>query len=63
MKIDAMATAVDWLDAYRAGDIESILNLFADNAGVECRCGTIKINNGRHALQAYCSNDRKSPSC
>jgi ketosteroid isomerase-like protein len=27
-----MAVAVDWLDAYRAGDLETILNMYADNA-------------------------------
>jgi ketosteroid isomerase-like protein len=53
MKFDAMATAVDWLDAYRAGDIEAILKLFAEDASIECHCGGVKTMSGRKALQAY----------
>ena len=29
---------VDWLDAYRAGDIESILAMCTDNAVTTCGC-------------------------
>jgi SnoaL-like domain len=53
MNFDAMATAVDWLDAYRAGDIDSILEFFADNAVVECGCGRLKNITGKEGLRAY----------
>lgn len=53
MTFDAMATAIDWLDAYRAGDVQAILRLYADDASIECRCGGTKTITGRGALQAY----------
>ena len=33
---DPMAVAIDWLDAYRAGDIEAILEIYAEDAVVHC---------------------------
>jgi ketosteroid isomerase-like protein len=36
MTFDAMAAAVDWLHTYRAGDTESILEFYADDAVIEC---------------------------
>jgi ketosteroid isomerase-like protein len=53
MNFDAMATAVDWLDAYRAGDIESLLNMYADDAMVECGCGGSTVITGAQSLRAY----------
>lgn len=53
MTIDAMAVAVDWLDAYRAQDIDSILEKYADDAIVECGCGGIKTITGKEGLRAY----------
>lgn len=47
-----MAAAVDWLDAYRAGDIEAILELYAEDAVVHCGCCSATIT-GREALRAY----------
>ena len=38
MSFDSMAAAIDWLDAFRSGDLESILKMFADDAVVECGC-------------------------
>jgi ketosteroid isomerase-like protein len=32
MSFDPMAAAVDWLDAYRAGDIDAILQMHAGDA-------------------------------
>ncbi|WP_441237529.1 nuclear transport factor 2 family protein [Bradyrhizobium sp. 930_D9_N1_4] len=52
MSFDPMAAAVDWLDAYRAGDIETILNMYADDAVVHCGCDNLTIT-GRDALRAY----------
>ncbi|WP_223970395.1 nuclear transport factor 2 family protein [Bradyrhizobium sp. RD5-C2] len=53
MSFDPMATAVDWLDAYRAGDVETILDMFADDAVICCDCGGTKVLMGRKALHAY----------
>jgi hypothetical protein len=48
-----MAAAVDWLDAYRAADIEAILQMYADGAVVECGCGGMKTITGKEALRSY----------
>ncbi len=52
MTFDAMAIAVDWLDAYRARDIEAILAIYADNAVVECGCGGMTVT-GKQDVRAY----------
>ncbi|BBO03336.1 hypothetical protein ABH991_002910 [Bradyrhizobium ottawaense] len=46
MSFDPMATAVDWLDAYRAGDIQAILEMYAEDAVVHCGCDEL-TNTGR----------------
>ncbi|WP_441277776.1 nuclear transport factor 2 family protein [Tardiphaga sp. 172_B4_N1_3] len=48
-----MAAVVDWLDAYRSGDLESIVGLYADSATIECGCSGATTINGREALGAY----------
>lgn len=53
MSFDPMAAAIDWLDAYRAGDIEAILEMYAEDAVVHCGCGGVKTITGREALRAY----------
>ncbi|MGY3621850.1 hypothetical protein [Bradyrhizobium sp. USDA 10063] len=53
MRIDTMATAVDLLDAHRAGDLEHILEFFADDAFVECNCSNTMIVAGKEGLRAY----------
>jgi ketosteroid isomerase-like protein len=53
MSFDPMAAAVDWLDAYRAGDIDSILGMYADDAVVHCGCGGMKTISGKAGLRAY----------
>jgi hypothetical protein len=50
MSFDPMAAAVDWLDAYRDGDIETILAMYADDAVVHCGCGGMKTISGRQGL-------------
>lgn len=50
---DAMAIAVDWLDAYRAAKVDALLDLYDDEASVECACGGQKIIVGRAALRQY----------
>ena len=53
MRFDAMAAAVDWLDAYRAGDIEAILEMYGDGAVIECGCGGMKTITGEEGLRSY----------
>jgi len=50
---DAMAVAVDWLDACRAAKVDALLDLYDDEASVECACGGQKIIVGRAALRQY----------
>ncbi|MBR0742314.1 nuclear transport factor 2 family protein [Bradyrhizobium japonicum] len=53
MSFDPMAAAIDWLDAYRAGDIDAILRMYADDAVVHCGCGGTKTITGKEGLRAY----------
>jgi len=53
MTFDAMAVAVDWLDAYRAADLDTILGMYADDAVVECGCDGSKVISGPEGLRAY----------
>jgi ketosteroid isomerase-like protein len=53
MTFDALAAAIDWLEAYRAGDIDAILEMFADDAVVECGCTGLKTITGREGLRRY----------
>lgn len=53
MSFDPMAAAVDWLDAYRAGDVETILGMYADDAVIYCNCGGAKTLTGPGALRVY----------
>jgi ketosteroid isomerase-like protein len=50
---DTMAIAVDWLDAYRSGNLNAILNFYDDEASLECGCGGQKILVGKAALREY----------
>ncbi|GIQ78438.1 nuclear transport factor 2 family protein [Bradyrhizobium sp. RD5-C2] len=49
----AQAAAVDWLDAYRAGELDDVLGMFADAAVIHCVCGGQKTLTGGEALRAY----------
>ena len=49
---DPMATAIDWLDCYRAAD-PSILDLYAPDAALECACDGAKTLIGRSAISEY----------
>lgn len=53
MSFDPMAVIVDWLDAYRSSDLETIVGLYSDGATIECACGGVATISGRNALQAY----------
>ena len=53
MSFDRMAAAVDWLDAYRDGNLEKILKMYGDDAVIECGCGGMKTIAGKESLRAY----------
>lgn len=50
---DQMGVVVDWFDACRKGDLESLLQLYADDASLECRCDGTRLWRGRSELEAY----------
>ena len=50
---DPMAVAIDWLESYRTGDLEGLLDLYDEGASLECGCGGPKTSVGREALRAY----------
>ena len=50
---DQVALVVDWLDACRNRDLTTLLDLYADDATLECRCGGVKVSKGRAALESY----------
>jgi ketosteroid isomerase-like protein len=50
---DQVALVVDWLDACRNRDLAALLDLYADDAKLECRCGEVGISQGRAELEAY----------
>jgi ketosteroid isomerase-like protein len=50
---DQIALVVDWLDACRKRDLAALLDLYADDATLECRCGGGKVSEGRTELESY----------
>jgi hypothetical protein len=48
-----MAAAVDWLDAYRFGDLTALLEMYAADAAVHCGCDGMQPIRGREGLRAY----------
>lgn len=44
---------VDWLDACRKRDLAGLLDLYAADARLECRCGNGARGAGRTELEAY----------
>lgn len=50
---DPMAVAIDWLEAYRAEDLEGLLHLHDEGASLECGCGGEQVIVGREAIRAY----------
>ena len=51
--VDQIAIVVDWLDACRKRDLETLLGLYAEDASVECCCGGTQRHQGLAALAAY----------
>lgn len=50
---DAMGIVVDWVDACRKGDLATLLDLYADDAQLECRCNGAQRYRGRRELETY----------
>nr|WP_249803372.1 nuclear transport factor 2 family protein [Bradyrhizobium sp. 21] len=48
-----MGIVVDWVDACRNGDLATLLDLYADDAQVECTCNGTQHYRGRGELEAY----------
>jgi hypothetical protein len=44
---------VDWLDACRNRDLAALLDLYADDAKLECQCGEVEVSEGRAELESY----------
>lgn len=52
-EFDQMGIVVDWLDACRKADLESLLELYADDASLECHCDGARRWCGRGELENY----------
>jgi SnoaL-like protein len=51
---DEMAVVVDWLDCCRSRNLEALLDLFAEDAVLECQCGCeCSLITGRADLAGY----------
>ena len=50
---DQIALVVDWLDACRNRELAALLDLYAEDATLECRCDGVKVSKGRAALETY----------
>ena len=50
---DPIAIAVDWLDACRTRDLDALLDLYAQQARLECQCDGLKVHVGRAELESY----------
>ena len=50
---DQIALVVDWLDACRNRDLTTLLDLYADDAKLECQCGEVRVSEGRAELESY----------
>ena len=50
---DQIAVVVDWLDACRRRDLDMLLDLYAPEASLECRCDGATVRKGRARLASY----------
>jgi hypothetical protein len=50
---DPIAIVVDWLDAYRAGEVESVLGFYDEATTLDCACGGAKTIMGKTAVAEY----------
>ncbi len=49
---DPLASVVDWLDACRSGDLEALLDLYDEQATLDCFCENVTLT-GRKSIAAY----------
>jgi len=50
---DPLATAVDWLDAYREGDLNTLVNMYSEHGVIECGCDRNLTTITWHSLHSY----------
>jgi len=50
---DQVAIVIDWLDACRHHDLDALLDLYAQDASLQCECDRQKLCRGHHQLQEY----------
>ena len=50
---DQMGLVVDWVDACRKGDLAMLLELYADDAELECTCNGTRLYRGRSEIETY----------
>lgn len=50
---DQIGVVVDWLDACRNRDLAALLDLYAEDATLECGCSGPSVNAGRAELESY----------
>lgn len=62
MDFDRIAVVVDWLDACRKRDLDTLLDLYAEEARLECSCAGVKIHGGRAELDSYWRPRLDSPA-
>lgn len=51
--IDALAIAMDWLDAYSGVSIDRLLSMFSPDAVIECACGDYNRVSGSDRIFDY----------
>ena len=59
---DRIAVVVDWLDACRRRDLNTLLGLYAEQAKLQCKCSGGKIHSGRAELECYWRSRLESPA-
>ena len=50
---DPVAIAEDWLDAYRAGRVRQMVDLYSPDAVIDCACGSDRAIYGEEDIAAY----------
>lgn len=50
---DQIAIVVDWLDACRRRDLDALLDLYAADAVLECRCDGLTVSEGLAPLASH----------
>jgi hypothetical protein len=59
---DRIGVVVDWLDACRARDLDTLLDLYAEEARLECACDGAQVVRGRAELDSYWRPRLDSPA-